>query len=217
MFTGIIEEVGRVAALETTATGGRLRVEARTVLDRLSVGSSIAVNGACLTVTALADGSFLSDLSRETLARTSFRQLQPGRQVNLELPVTPATLLGGHIVQGHVDGTAAFRSLEPLGENYWLVVEVPAELERYLAVKGSVALDGISLTVAGLNGRQLSAAIIPYTYQNTNLRQLAPGDLVNVECDVLAKYLEKLLQERPGSVREPAARLTLERLREEGF
>ncbi|MFQ5817245.1 MAG: riboflavin synthase [Terriglobia bacterium] len=223
MFTGIIEEVGRVAALETTATGGTLRVAARKVLDRLGVGASIAVNGACLTATSLADGAFLSDLSRETLERTSFRTLKPGREVNLELPVTPTTPLGGHIVQGHVDGTGTFLGLSPAGEgNYWLDVDVPAELQRYLVEKGSVAVEGISLTVAAIEGTRLRSAIIPFTYENTNLRTLQPGDLVNLECDVLAKYLEKLLLERPPATPNPrsrkaASKLTLERLREEGF
>ncbi|MFQ5926154.1 MAG: riboflavin synthase [Terriglobia bacterium] len=223
MFTGIIEEVGRVVALETTPAGGTLRVEARKVLDRLSVGMSIAVNGACLTVTSLADGAFLSDLSRETLARTSFRTLKPGRAVNLELPVTPTTSLGGHIVQGHVDGAGTFLGLTPAGnENYWLDVDVPGELLRYLVEKGSVAVDGISLTVAELAGTRLRIAIIPFTYENSNLRTLQPGDRVNLECDVLAKYVEKLLQEQPPATTnprgsKPGSKLTRERLRDEGF
>ena len=232
MFSGIIEEVGTVVALETTATGGKLRVQAHKVLDRLSMGSSIAVNGVCLTVTSLAEDTFTFDLSKETLERTSFRILQPRRVVNLELPLTPSTPLGGHIVQGHVDGTGTFLALDPVDDssggtsseqartaNWWLRVEVPGNLTRYLAEKGSVALDGISLTVAAIQGTELDVAIIPYTYENTNLRTLAPGDPVNIECDVLAKYVEKLLEERPPATlrRAVSGGLTLERLVEEGF
>ena len=217
MFTGIIEEVGRIAALDVTPAGGRLRVQAQKVRDRLSVGSSIAVNGVCLTVTALVEGSFCVDLSDETVRRTSFRNLGPGRGVNLELPLTPSTPLGGHIVQGHVDGTAVFLSLDPSGENYWLRVEVPPELERYLVEKGSVAIEGISLTVAALQGTELGVAIIPYTYENTNLRELQRGELVNIECDVLAKYVEKLLGTERTARQSPEPKITLSRLLEEGF
>jgi len=228
MFSGIIEEVGTVVALETTATGGKLCVRARKVLDRLSVGSSIAVNGVCLTVTTRIEDTFAFDLSKETLERTSFRILQPGRVVNLELPLTPSTPLGGHIVQGHVDGMGTFLVLEPVEDtsgapagapNWWLRVEVPRQLTRYLAEKGSVALDGISLTVAAIQGTELGVAIIPYTYENTNLRTLARGDPINIECDVLAKYVEKLLEERPPATlrRATSGGLTLERLIEEGF
>ena len=217
MFTGIIEEVGRIAALDVTPAGGRLRVQAQKVRDRLSVGSSIAVNGVCLTVTALVEGSFCVDLSDETVRRTSFRNLGPGHGVNLELPLTPSTPLGGHIVQGHVDGTAVFLSLDPSGENYWLRVEVAPELERYLVEKGSVAIEGISLTVATLQGAELGVAIIPYTYENTNLRELQRGELVNIECDVLAKYVEKLLGAERTARQSPEPKITLSRLLEEGF
>jgi len=232
MFSGIIEEVGTVVALESTATGGKLEVRAHKVLDRLRVGGSIAVNGVCLTVISLVEDTFAFDLSKETLERTSFRILRPGRVVNLELPLTPMTPLGGHIVQGHVDGTGTFLALDPVGDtsggtsseqagtaNWWLRIEVPHKLTRYLAEKGSVALDGISLTVAAIQGTELGVAIIPYTYENTNLRTLAPGDPVNIECDVLAKYVEKLLEERPPATlrRTAASGLTLERLIEEGF
>lgn len=217
MFTGIIEEVGRVGRLAVSASGGTLEVEAHKVIDRLAVGSSIAINGVCLTVTARTEKSFTSDLSEETVKRTSFSVLKPGRVVNLELPLTPTTPLGGHIVQGHVDGTGKFRALEPAGEGWWLRVHVPETLTRYLAEKGSVAIDGISLTVAAMAGTELAVAIIPYTFENTNLRTLEPGEPVNLECDVLAKYVEKLLEERIAARRAPAAAITLARLREEGF
>ena len=230
MFTGIIEEVGTVAELSTDPSGGRLRVACAKLLPRLGVSSSVAVSGCCLTIVRREEDAFWCDLAPETLARTGFRRLRVGSQVNLEAPLTLGTPLGGHIVQGHVDGTGTFAGLPSAGdENYWLDVDVSAELARYLVEKGSVAVEGISLTVAAIEstpalrslgvGGRLRIAIIPYTIENTNLRSLQPGDPVNIECDVLAKYVEKLLAERPGTARAPAAgsRLTLDRLREEGF
>jgi len=220
MFTGIIEEVGTVAELSTDSSGGRLRVACAKLLPRLGVSSSVAVSGCCLTIVRQDEGGFWCDLAPETLARTGFRRLRAGSEVNLEAALTPATPLGGHIVQGHVDGTGTLAGLPAAGDgNYWLDVDVPPELARHLVEKGSVAVEGISLTVAALEGTRLRVAIIPFTYENTNLRSLQPGDPVNLECDVLAKYVEKLLQERPGTARTPtaASRLTLDRLREEGF
>ena len=219
MFTGIIEEVGTVAELSTDPSGGRLRVACAKLLPRLGVSSSVAVSGCCLTIVRREEDAFWCDLAPETLARTGFRRLRVGSQVNLEAPLTLGTPLGGHIVQGHVDGTGTFAGLPSAGdENYWLDVDVSAELARYLVEKGSVAVEGISLTVAALEGARLRIAIIPYTWENTNLRSLQPGDPVNIECDVLAKYVEKLLAERPGTARARAeSHLSLERLREEGF
>lgn len=217
MFTGIIEELGRVVTIEATSARGRLEIQARKILDRLAVGSSVAVNGVCLTVTSLSDASFRTDLSLETLERTGLRTLKPERGVNLELPLTPSTPLGGHLVQGHVDATGVLQSLEPAGEGYWLRVAVPDCLARYLVEKGSVAIDGISLTVAGLAGNELGVAIIPHTYEMTNLRELTSGDLMNIECDILAKYLEKLLGERAAAPRKESSKITRARLLEEGF
>ena len=219
MFTGIIEEVGTVAELSTDSSGGRLRVACAKLLPRLGVSSSVAVSGCCLTIVRREEDAFWCDLAPETLARTGFRRLRVGSQVNLEAPLTLGTPLGGHIVQGHVDGTGTLVGLPPAGDgNYWLDVDVSAELARYLVEKGSVAVEGISLTVAALEGARLRIAIIPYTWENTNLRSLQPGDPVNLECDVLAKYVEKLLAERPGTARARAeSHLSLERLREEGF
>ena len=219
MFTGIIEEVGTVAELSTDSSGGGLRVACAKLLPRLGVSSSVAVSGCCLTIVRREEDAFWCDLAPETLARTGFRRLRVGSQVNLEAPLTLGTPLGGHIVQGHVDGTGTFAGLPSAGdENYWLDVDVSAELARYLVEKGSVAVEGISLTVAALEGARLRIAIIPYTWENTNLRSLQPGDPVNLECDVLAKYVEKLLAERPGTARARAeSHLSLERLREEGF
>jgi len=231
MFTGIIEEVGTVAELSTDPSGGRLRVACAKLLPRLGVSSSVAVSGCCLTIVRREEDAFWCDLAPETLARTGFRRLRVGSQVNLEAPLTLGTPLGGHIVQGHVDGTGTFAGLPSAGdENYWLDVDVSAELARYLVEKGSVAVEGISLTVAAIEstpalrslgvGGRLRIAIIPFTWENTNLRSLQPGDPVNIECDVLAKYVEKLLAERPGTARagrQSASRLALDRLREEGF
>ncbi len=227
MFTGIVAELGTVAELTTDETGGHLRIAcAPAFLAKLEVSASVSVSGCCLTVTKHDDNSFGCDLAPETLNRTGFRRLSAGARINLEAPLTLGTPLGGHIVQGHVDGTGTFVGLPAAGEdNYWLDVDVPENLARYLVEKGSVAIEGISLTVAAIQGRRLRIAIIPYTIEHTNLKTLAPGDPVNIECDILAKYVEKLLAERKAAPvaleKKPAtdggSRLTLERLREEGF
>jgi len=189
MFTGIIEELGTVAA-----SGNRLVVNCSTVLQDAHEGSSIAVNGVCLTALDPTKNSFSADLAPETLARTNLGDLRPGARVNLERPVTPATRLSGHIVQGHVDATAELVALDALRDgNWWLKVRVPSELDRYLVFKGSIAIDGISLTIASLEGEVLGVTILPYTYANTTLGTRRLGDRVNLEVDVLAKHVEKLL------------------------
>ncbi len=190
MFTGIIEELGTVAA-----SGTRLVVNCTTVLEDAHEGSSIAVNGVCLTALDLTRGSFAADLAPETLARTNLGDLRPGSRVNLERPVTPVTRLSGHIVQGHVDATGELIALDELGDgNWWLKVRVPPALDRYLVHKGSIAVDGISLTIATLDADLLGVTIIPHTYANTTLGTRRPGDRVNLEVDVLAKHVEKLLR-----------------------
>lgn len=189
MFTGIIEELGTVEA-----AGARLTIRCAEVLEDLIEGASISVNGVCLTAVAITNGSFSADLAPETLRRSNLGDLRPGAGVNLERPVTPTTRLSGHIVQGHVDGTGELLALDALGdENWWLRVRVPAELQRYLVFKGSIAIDGISLTIAALERDELAVAIIPHTYRNTTLAGYAPGARLNLECDVLAKHVEKLL------------------------
>jgi riboflavin synthase len=167
------------------------------VLSDLTEGASIAVNGVCLTALAPTPDSFFADLAPETLARTNLGDLAPGACVNLERPVTPATRLSGHIVQGHVDATAEIITLDALGEgNYWLKVRLPAALDRYLVHKGSLALDGISLTIATLDpGPVVGVTIIPHTFANTTLGSARVGSRINVEVDVLAKHVEKLLQQ----------------------
>ncbi|MDP8982887.1 MAG: riboflavin synthase [Acidobacteriota bacterium] len=189
MFTGIIEEVGIVAT-----PGPRMKVRCRRTLRDATEGSSIAVNGVCLTATSLESDGFWADLAPETLSRTNLGDLQADSEVNLERPLAVGDRLSGHMVQGHVDGTATVVSLQPLGDgNWWLTVRVPAELSRYMIHKGSVTLDGISLTIAAIQDHLVSAAIIPHTYEHTALRRLAPGARINVEPDLIAKYVEKLM------------------------
>jgi riboflavin synthase len=190
MFTGIIEEVGQVES-----AGARLRVRCATVMSDLTEGASIAVNGVCLTAVDLQPDSFGADLAPETLRRSNLGDLHKGSRVNLERPLAAGGRLNGHIVQGHVDGTGEFLSLEELGDdNWWLRICVPAELDRYLVFKGSIAIDGISLTVAAIEDRVMSVTIIPHTYRNTTLGGYSPGARVNLECDILAKHVEKLMK-----------------------
>ncbi len=194
MFTGIIEELGTVAALEAREAGSRLTVKCRGVLSDLAEGSSVAVNGVCLTALAITPDSFAADLAPETLRRSNLGDLAAGSRVNLERALLPTSRLSGHIVQGHVDATGELLALEELGSgNWWLKVRIPAELDRYLVFKGSIAIDGISLTIAALEGDVLSVTIIPHTYEHTSLAAHRPGDRLNLECDVLAKHVEKLL------------------------
>lgn len=215
MFTGIIEEIGTVAALTALGAGSRLQVRATKVLSDMPIGGSVAVNGVCLTVVEAADGSFSADLSPETLQRSNLGDLQPGSRVNLERPLAPTSRLSGHFVQGHVDGTGEFLSLEELGDgNWWLRIRAPRELLRYFVHKGSIAIDGISLTIASLEDDVLGVAVIPHTYQETSLAGLRPGGRVNLECDVIAKHVERLLQNLEPSA---GSRLSIEKLREEGF
>ena len=208
MFTGIIEELGEV---ETVGT--RLKVRCSTVAKDLTEGASIAVNGVCLTAVDPRPNSFSADLAPETLRLSNLGDLRVGSRVNLERPLSPAGRLSGHIVQGHVDGTGEVLSMESLGEdNWWLRVRVPAELDAFLVYKGSIAIDGISLTIAALEGDVLTATIIPHTWRNTTLGGYRPGARVNLECDILAKHVEKLL--RKLDVKAP---LTVEKLRENGY
>jgi len=229
MFTGIIEELGTVAEVKRGAdAGGGARYVLRAVNalaqpSRLTEGESIAVNGVCLTAKDITPETFAADLSPETLERSSLQKLKSGSRVNLERAMSPSARFGGHIVQGHVDGVAKLVALDPLPDgNWWLSVDLPAELERYVVWKGSITLDGISLTVARLDGLRVGVAIIPHTYENTNLCHLSPGGLVNVECDVLAKYVEKLLtsMDLGGAGKKKShtpLSITKERLIEEGF
>ncbi|MGB9458072.1 MAG: riboflavin synthase [Bryobacteraceae bacterium] len=213
MFTGIIEELGTVEALETLPAGARLKVRCAVVPADMTIGSSVAVNGVCLTAVDAQPDSFSADLAPETLRRSNLGGLRAGSRVNLERPLSPNGRLSGHIVQGHVDGTGEFLSLEALGEeNWWLRIRVPAELDPFLVYKGSIAIDGISLTIAALEGDALSVTIIPHTYRNTTLATYHPGARVNIECDILAKHVEKLLRKL-----DVKAGLTVEKLQEQGY
>ena len=215
MFTGIIEEVGTVESLQRHDTGAQLAVRAGLVLSDLAVGGSIAVNGVCLTAVTVASSVFRADLSPETLSRTNLGALAAGAIVNLERPLLPTSRLSGHFVQGHVDGSGEFVSLDPAGDgNWWLRVRAPRELLRYLVFKGSIAIDGISLTLAAVEDDIIGVAIIPHTYQSTSLGRLRPGSTVNLECDVIAKHVERLLQ----TMRlPPESHLSVDELKEQGF
>jgi riboflavin synthase len=213
MFTGIVEELGSVESVIARGAGSRIRIQCRTVLADSQEGSSIAVNGVCLTAVDLRPDSFSADIAPETLRRTNLGALRSGSRVNLERPLSPTGRLSGHIVQGHVDDTGEFLSLEDLGEdNWWLRVRVPAELDPFLVFKGSIAIDGISLTVASLEGDEMSVTIIPHTYRNTTLGGYRQGARVNLECDILAKHVEKLMRRL-----DPKAPLTVDKLRDNGY
>ncbi|HKS83617.1 MAG TPA: riboflavin synthase [Candidatus Acidoferrales bacterium] len=218
MFTGIIEAAGKIESLLHFTEGGRLRVaiegDAAAIAREMKLGDSIAVNGCCLTVVEFSAGHFCADLSGETLRRTSFGETKPGGIVNLERPLAAGARLGGHFVQGHVDGVGRVTRLVPEGENWWLSVRVPEDLCRYVVEKGSIALDGISLTVARWQDGVADIAIIPFTHAHTSIRTMVPGDAINIETDILAKYVESLVNAR----NQPATSgLTVARLVEEGF
>jgi riboflavin synthase len=215
MFTGLIEELGRIQSVTGDGTK-RISIAASGVTRELKPGDSVSVNGVCLTALDITPSAFHADLAHETIARTSLAHLAAGAPVNLELPAKAGARLGGHIVQGHVDGTGKLVSLERIGGNgnegqdWKLVIELPAGLESYVVAKGSIAIDGISLTVAKIEGRVLTIAIIPHTYAVTNLKSLRAGDTVNIEVDVMAKYAQKVKVEGAGGI-------TIERLIAEGF
>ena len=193
MFTGIIEELGSVRSIEERGENARLVISAQVVTEGTNHGDSISVNGVCLTALDIEPDSFAADVSRETLQRSTLGSLKPGAPVNLERAVTPATRLGGHIVQGHVDARGQFVGVENHGESWTVTIAYPKEIARYLVFKGSVAVEGISLTIAGLASDHFEIVIIPKTWEVTNFSHLKPGDPVNIEVDIIGKYVEKLL------------------------
>jgi riboflavin synthase len=213
MFTGIVEEVGRVTRIEQRAENRRVMVAAERAPKELKTGDSVAVSGVCLTALDIKPGSFCADLAPETWARTSFSRIHEGALVNLELPMKADGRFGGHIVQGHIDGVGKLTGLERISEseNWWLHIELPNEVERYTVYKGSIAIEGISLTVAQLEKNLCTIAIIPHTVEMTNLHSLKPGDPVNLEADLIAKYVEKMLKGDAGGS------LSIEELVEQGF
>ena len=218
MFTGLVQETGRVAALKRlTPIKGlevtRITIAAKNIPKELKTGDSVAVSGVCLTALQIKRKEFSADLAKETMQRTSLARLTKGSVVNLELPARPQDRLGGHIVQGHVDATGKLVSFTQIkGRDDWrLVIEIPSSLVRYVVAQGSICVEGISLTVAAIQGERLEIAIIPHTFEETNLRDLRPGDPVNLEVDVLAKYVENMV------TCGPANRLTKDELRRKGF
>ncbi len=214
MFTGIIEEVGRVTQIVEDQGTRRMTVSSTVLSRELKKGASIAVSGVCLTAVAITPESFSADLAEETWNITSFSRIHEGASVNLELPMRLNERLGGHIVQGHVDGVGKFVALEPIPglDDYWLKIEIPPELARYVIHKGSLSIEGISLTVARIEDARVTVAIIPHTVKMTNLGSLKPGDPVNLEADVIAKYVEKMMR---GDAANPA--ITVGRLVAQGF
>src|SRR5215475_6676167 len=196
MFTGIIEELGSVRSIEERGENARMVISARVVTEGTNHGDSISVNGVCLTALDIEPDSFAADVSKETLQRSTLGSLKPGAPVNLERAVTPATRLGGHIVQGHVDARGKFTGVENHGDSWTFRFAYPKEVARYLVFKGSVAVEGISLTIANLTDEYFEIAIIPKTFEVTNFSQLQRGDEVNLEVDVIAKYVERILSSR---------------------
>jgi riboflavin synthase len=192
MFTGIVKELGRVEAVDASDDGARLRISAE-LAGELSEGDSVAVNGACLTATSVADGAFEADVMHQTLSLTTLGGLEPSSPVNLELPLRAADRLGGHVVQGHVDGTATVTEVTQDGFAKRLRVELPDELLPFVVERGSIAIEGVSLTIADLTGSALEVSLIPETLERTTLGTAEPGDQLNVECDVLARYVQRQL------------------------
>jgi riboflavin synthase len=225
MFTGLIESVGSIVSIEKRDGSQRITIESSEIAPKLHTGDSVAVSGVCLTALDIAPPLFHADLAAETVARTSLVGLVPGSKVNLELPTPAGTPLGGHVVQGHVDGTGTLLSLAPIDSNanpeladWWLRVAIPPAISRYVVEKGSIAIEGISLTVARFQpetaeGDVVSVAIIPHTYAATNLHALQPGQPVNLEADVLMKFAERRLERE----RKPEFEITLEYLVANGY
>jgi riboflavin synthase len=213
MFTGIIEEVGRIARLEQRGENRRITIASERTPKELKTGDSVSVSGVCLTALDIKVTTFCADLAPETWARTSFSRLHEGSLVNLELPMKADGRFGGHIVQGHVDGVGKLIAFNCIGdsENRWLEIELPQEIEKYTVYKGSICIEGISLTVANLGENRCTVAIIPHTVEMTNLHSLEPGDPVNLEADLIAKYVEKMT--RSGS----SSSFTIEELVQQGF
>ena len=214
MFTGIVEEVGKVTRIEQRGEDRRITISAEKTPKELGTGHSVAVSGVCLTALDIKPGSFCADLAPETWVRTSFSRIHEGALVNLELPMKANGRFGGHVVQGHVDGVGNLMSLDRIGdsENWWLNIALPEEVEKYTVHKGSISIEGISLTVAQLKKNHCTIAIIPHTVEMTNLPSLKAGDAVNLEADLIAKYVEKMMK---GESSQNS--FTIEELVEQGF
>lgn len=212
MFTGIIEETGIVKKFSKETYGANITIKCSKVLENTQIGDSIAINGVCQTVTKLNSDSFCANISEETLNITTFSSIKSGDIVNLERALTLNSRLGGHIVTGHVDTKGKFLSCKQLAEFYNLTFEIPHNHEKYAVYKGSITINGVSLTIAKIEGNIITAAIIPHTYNNTNLKNLKTGDFVNIETDILGKYIEKIL-----SAKDNNNKISMNFLEENGF
>lgn len=217
MFTGIIEEIGTVRRIERGAAGARLTIAAKTVLEGTKLGDSIATNGVCLTVVAMTADSFSADVMAESLRRSSLGALQSGSPVNLERAMPMNGRFGGHIVSGHIDGTGTIASQKREDNAVWVTVNTSASLLRYIVEKGSIAIDGVSLTVAAVDQTGFSVSIIPHTGAQTILLDKKPGETVNLECDVIGKYVEKLLAPYAPAEKSTSSSITMEFLAQHGF
>lgn len=212
MFTGIIEEIGKIKTFNKNSNGAEIEIECSKVLNDTKIGDSISVNGTCQTVVEISNNSFKARISDETLKVTNFNSAKIGQAVNLERALTLSSRLGGHIVSGHIDGVGKFISKEKLTDFYNLCFEIPSEVDKYIVYKGSITINGISLTVASIKNNIVEVAIIPHTFENTNLCNLKEGDLVNIETDLLGKYVEKIL-----SVNNNKKDISIDFLMENGF
>ncbi|HLK03725.1 MAG TPA: riboflavin synthase [Candidatus Acidoferrum sp.] len=207
MFTGIIEHLGSVESLTIDSNGGHVTIHAPTLAPSLAISASVAVNGCCLTVVARDKNAFSADLSAETLNKTTFAVLKESDRVNLEQPLTAGKEFGGHFVLGHVDGTGTVAAMEPEGDSWRYSIRVPDEVAKYVVAKGSITIDGVSLTVAHWENQIAEIAVIPFTYEHTNIRDRHPGDSVNLEADVLGKYIEQRLEARASAMVKSAPSL----------
>lgn len=214
MFTGIIQEVGRIQSITRHGDTARIRIHAPHVSRDAALGDSICSNGVCLTAAAIDNECFEADLSSETMRRSAFASAQAGDAVNLEPSLTPTSRMGGHIVAGHVDGAGSIESLTEEGEFWNLIFRFPPELGRYIAEKGSIAIDGISLTVTFVEESRAGVALVPFTIEHTSLKDKGAGDPVNLEADVIARYVERLIS---GASQAYGSGLTLDKLRDYGF
>ncbi|MGD9897850.1 MAG: riboflavin synthase [Calditrichaceae bacterium] len=196
MFTGLIEEIGKITGIESIAGGKRIKISAKSIMNDIKIDDSVAVNGVCLTVITCDAENFRVDAVGDTLKKTTFSQLREGAEVNLERAVRLMDRLGGHLVQGHVNGVGTITQINKLGENYFLEVDIPKGLTKYLISEGSIAIDGISLTIARLNDSKVGVSVIPHTWSNTHLKLRKIGDHVNIETDVIAKYVENLMNSK---------------------
>jgi len=215
VFTGIIEHLGTIKTLSLDEQGGRITIQAPSLAASLAISGSVAVNGCCLTVVACDKKTFSADLSAETLNKTTFSSLNEGDRVNLEHPLTAGKEFGGHFVLGHVDGTGTVAAMEPEGDSWRYYVRVPEEIAKYIVPKGSITIDGISLTVANWENEIAEIAVIPFTYEHTNIRDRKPADVVNLEADILGKYIEQHLEARAN--RAAKTPISLQSLVAQGF